>query len=176
MEKIHFFLLTFSFIGLLDEVFYHHFKYDLIHNPNSLKENILHIARYVTYFFIFNLVAHFEMYGIYTYIMLGLVLVDVIIGLLDIWVEPQSRENIGGLSKEEYLIHMLLSFNFGGFLYFYIPLLFSRLAMPSEIVFLGPDLNWVRILFSTMSFGSIVMTIRGIVILKKQKLNCVSLS
>ncbi len=167
MTKIQFYLLILTSIGVVDEIFYHHFKHDLIRHKECLKENLLHMARYVNYFLIFNLTAHFEMLGNFAWLMIFIVFCDIIVGFLDIWVEPSSREKFGGLTKQEYLLHMMLSFMLGIFLFNFLPVLFAQTQQPTAFIYLGADWNWVRTLFTICSLGSVVMFSRAVYILKR---------
>ena len=138
-------LTALALIGSIDEYFYHYKSERLLFKPECFKENILHAIRTLIYTILFFTISTYEVSGIFAVLLFGVFFIDLIVGILDILVENESRENMGGLPKGEYLIHMLLSFHLGILYYNFTPYLISQMAKPDRIDLIQnqtfPELN-----------------------------------
>ena len=99
-------LVGFALLGAMDGVYFHIWKYKLPTRPASSYEHKLHTIRSIAFpFVIYYLYAH-NFGGILLWLGAFVVSVDLIALGLDVYVEFDSRESLGGLSRTEYLIHI----------------------------------------------------------------------
>lgn len=100
-------LVLFSLIAAVDSFYFHLWKYRLYARPESRYEHRLHTFRA----FLFIPIVYFLFYrnfgGFALYLGIFFILLDLIIEILDVLDENQSRVLVGGLSSIEYLIHVL---------------------------------------------------------------------
>jgi len=170
-NSIVIFLLLFASIGLLDEVFYHHLKFNLFGHKECLKENILHTSRALIYSILFIVVANFHVYGLLAYCMLGILVLDIIVAVWDILEEPKSRKKFGGLSAGEYLLHMILSFYLGIFYFNYVSYLVPKLDIETGYS-LTTEINiYAKYGLTAAGLGCLLMFIYSVFSLSKRSIN-----
>ena len=126
-------LSSLALIGSLDEYFYHFKSEKLLSKPECYKENILHALRTLIYSLLFFLIATYKITGALAIITIALFFADLIVGILDVLVEKDSRKKSGGLPKGEYLLHMMLSFHLGILYFNFIPYLLTASQRPSNL-------------------------------------------
>lgn len=99
-------LLGFAVLGVMDGVYYHFYKHNLPAHPASAYEHKLHTIRAIAFpLIVYFLYAH-NFAGIYLWLGVLVVMVDLIALGLDVVAEFDSRESLGGLPRIEYLIHI----------------------------------------------------------------------
>ena len=101
------FLLAFGIIGIIDGFYYHLWKFKLYKHPETRFEHITHTIRaaaFLALLFLFFL----EDYGGKLFL-LGVLIValDVIVLIIDLISEEDSRKNLGGLPHREYMVHVI---------------------------------------------------------------------
>ena len=122
----------------------------LLKRKESRKECILHNLRSYVYAVLFFFVSQVHFSGFYIFIPLFVLLFDVVISVMDILEEPKSRSYSNGLSRQEYLLHMILSFGLGIFYFIYISILYTNFqSAPGIEVYSGSQsLLQIGLLFS----------------------------
>lgn len=101
-------------IGSADILYYHWYKFRLYKQPGSRFETLTHIFRSFTFGIgVYTLLHYLPLGGWYwaVAVLFGLDFADEI---LDICIEPKSREPLGGLPGPEYLVHMIATTLNGG--------------------------------------------------------------
>lgn len=139
IDYILFSLSTLGILGFLDEAIFHQKIGRLLNRPECFHENILHLIRSFCFSFIFIFFGLTVTSGIYTFLISLLFFIDVIVGILDIIIEKQSREKQGGLSSYEYLIHMLLSFHLGALYINLVPYLVNQSVQANAFIIRLPE-------------------------------------
>lgn len=100
-------LLALILLSSLDGVYLHLWRYRLQERPDSRCEHVWHSAR-AWLFLPFLMVLAAQPSGWLLYTQLALVAVDLVAGLGDVLEEPKSRASLGGLSRGEYFLHVVL--------------------------------------------------------------------
>lgn len=102
-------LLAFGVLAVIDGFYLHIFKYQLHTHAESKMEHLSHTVRAVLFpaivYFLF-LSKHSEM-GFY--IGISLVIVDMIVLVIDAYMEKDSRAFMGGLPRWEYILHLFVN-------------------------------------------------------------------
>jgi hypothetical protein len=101
-------------IGAADILYYHWYKFRLYKQPGSRLETLTHVFRSFTFGIgVFTLLHYLPLGGWY-WAVAGLFAADFIDEIIDIVIEPKSREPLGGLPGREYLVHMVSTTLNGG--------------------------------------------------------------
>lgn len=100
-------LLLFLGVGAIDGVYFHINRYQLFAHPESRFEHFLHTIRGLLLVGIVLLLYVLPGQGWQLYLALSLALIDLVVMAVDVWIEYQSRSKLGGLSREEYTVHVL---------------------------------------------------------------------
>ncbi len=101
-------------IGAADILYYHWYKFRLYKQPGSRLETLTHIFRSFTFGIGVYTLLHYLPTGGWYWAVAGLFGADFLDELVDIWIEPKSREPLGGLPGREYLVHMVSTTLNGG--------------------------------------------------------------
>jgi hypothetical protein len=100
------FLILFAAVAAVDGIYYHLLKYRLFERKESIFEHRLHTVRA----FLFIPIVYLLFYGDFSGLLLwaGLIFVgaDLIVELVDVFSENDSRAGIGGLTSAEYAAHV----------------------------------------------------------------------
>ena len=100
-------LLILGIIGIVDGAYFHLWKFKLYKHPETKFEHLIHTIR-ATLFLAMLFVLFLEDYGGKMLIFgLVLVIIDVIVLLIDLVVEGDSRKKLGGLPHHEYIVHVI---------------------------------------------------------------------
>lgn len=94
-------------LSSLDGLYLHLWKYRLHERPESRAEHILHSLR-AWLFLPFLLLLAWQPSGGLLSLLLGLIGIDIFVGLADVLEEHRSRKSLGGLSRGEYFLHVIL--------------------------------------------------------------------
>ena len=101
-------LSLFAILGMYDGFYLHIFKYKLYEHNESRKEHVTHTIRGILFPCI--------LYCCYlangnTWFVLGLLILaaDIIVTVVDAYMEGDSRSFMGGLPRGEYIIHLLVN-------------------------------------------------------------------
>lgn len=115
MEVAPWLLFTVGVLGATDIALYHSASHGIRSHPDSRAELIVHSLRGPTYGALFLVVPNFALHGAFFWALVGLLVFDVAISIVDFAIERESREFFGGLPSGEYVLHVLIAMVFGGF-------------------------------------------------------------
>ena len=151
---IHISLVTLAVIGGFDEIYFHQIRGKILWRNDCSRENILHLIRSYSFSFIFLIISSFVFEGWFILLLIVPFLIDMVVGVLDIYEEGISRKFQNGLHSGEYFTHMLLSFHLGVLYLNLIPFIIKKFDNPNSISISGPDtsLQWLLLLFSFLVF------------------------
>lgn len=101
-------LTLFGILGMYDGFYLHIFKYKLYEHEESKKEHLTHTIRGVLFPCILycSYLAHGKAWFIAGLVLLG---IDIIVTVIDAYMEGDSRKFMGGLPRGEYIIHLLVN-------------------------------------------------------------------
>lgn len=100
-------LLAFGVLGSFDGVYFHLMKFRLHEHREALVEHLLHALRGVFFTPIAYLFYVVPSGGRLLWLGLAIVAGDLCVEICDILVEKKSRENLGGISPAESVVHVL---------------------------------------------------------------------
>ena len=127
-------LLVNAAIGAFDTLYYHEFKAQLPHNLEHTKTELqLHAARDGIYFFVYGVLAFWEVRGVFAIILLFALAAEILITLADFVVEDRDRGAIGGLAPGERIAHTVMAITYGAMLAHLLPLVFAAVAEPTGL-------------------------------------------
>lgn len=102
-------LVAFAILALIDGFYLHIFKYQLFNHTESKFEHLTHTLRSI----LFPLIVYFLFVkqNCITSFYLGLLFVtfDIIVLVVDAYVEKDSRIFMGGLPRWEYILHLFVN-------------------------------------------------------------------
>ncbi len=100
-------LLIFGIIGIIDGFYYHLWKFNLYKHKETRFEHITHTIR--AFLFLGMLFLFFiNDYGGKLFLLGVLfVIIDLIVLIIDLIAEENSREKLGGLPHIEYIVHVI---------------------------------------------------------------------
>lgn len=104
----------FLVLGAFDGIYFHLIKYKLHLHSESRLEHLIHSVRGILLaflgFLIFSIPAHdFPIDAFRLTMALGIVAIDLVLEIIDIYVERASRANLGGVSSSEMVLHVFAS-------------------------------------------------------------------
>lgn len=100
-------VLLFGLIGIIDGFYYHLWRFELHKHPETRFEHITHSIRAAIFLALLYLLFANDFSGTPLYIAASLVVLDIIVLLIDLVVEGDSRRNLGGLPHREYIVHVI---------------------------------------------------------------------
>jgi hypothetical protein len=100
-------LVAFGVLGSFDGVYFHLMKYRLHEHRESLTEHLLHAMRGVLFTPIAYLFYVVPSAGKLLWLGLAVVAADLCVEVCDILVEKSARENLGGISPTEQVVHVM---------------------------------------------------------------------
>lgn len=109
-------------MGLFDTVYHHELTERLAWRPSQQHELWLHGIRNVLYAALFVILGWFEPRGLWALAVIGLLVVELAITLMDFVEEDMSRK----LPASERINHTLLTLNYGAILLLLVPALLER--------------------------------------------------
>lgn len=101
-------LVPLALLALVDGVGLHLWRLRLFARPDSRREHLLHTARAMLFPGILVLVYARETSGPLLAFAVALVAADTLLEVWDTFEEPRSRASLGGLSRGESLLHVVL--------------------------------------------------------------------
>ncbi|MCI0335000.1 MAG: hypothetical protein L0228_17470 [Planctomycetes bacterium] len=115
MEVATWLLLVIGILGAADIALYHAASHGIRSHPDSRAELVIHSLRGPTYATLFLFVPNFALRGAYFWALVGWLIVDVAISIVDFAMERESRRFFGGLPSGEYVLHVVIAMVFGAF-------------------------------------------------------------
>ena len=110
-------LLAIGLVGAFDVFYFHRRHARLTERPQARREAWIHVARGVIYTLQLVVVPNVVFAGAWYAAFVALYVADVGIAVADVWCEPASRRELGGLPRGEYLAHIVLSVLVGALLW-----------------------------------------------------------
>ncbi len=101
-------------IGAADILYYHLYKFRLARRPGSRAETVTHLLRSFAFGVGVWTLLSYEPRGGWFWAVAGLFAFDFVDELVDVAIEPRSRESLGGLPGAEYLVHVVCTTLNGG--------------------------------------------------------------
>lgn len=106
-------LLLLGVLGALDIAFYHAVSHGIRSHPDARHELIVHSLRGPTYATLFVVVPNIVCGGALFWLLIAVYVIDLVISIVDFWLERRSRAFLGGLPSGEYVLHILIAMAFG---------------------------------------------------------------
>ena len=100
-------LVLWALVGSFDASYYHDKKFSLHMYPDSIREHLYHTIRATCYPIIIFALFYKNFVGILFWIGIVAIIIDTIFFMLDAFEEKNSRIKWGGLSRGEYIAHLL---------------------------------------------------------------------
>lgn len=147
-------------LGAFDIAYFHHHRAHLSERPASRREAWIHVARGLIYTLQFALVPNVKLTGVYYTAFIALFICDATIAVLDVLAEPDSRRELGGLFRGEYLAHIVLSVLIGAMLHAFFSTTHVWMLEPSAAI-LDPTLlpRPLALALTAMALGCFAVTI-----------------
>jgi hypothetical protein len=101
-------LLVFLWLGAVDGLFLHLWRYRLYARPASKREHLYHTIAAVLFAGTLPAVFLWETGGLLLWTGVVLIGADLVVSLADMLAETDSRADLGGLSRGEYVLHMVI--------------------------------------------------------------------
>ena len=102
-------LVAFGLLAVIDGFYLHIFKYQLHHYAESRTEHLTHTVRAILFPAIVYFLFLKQNSAVSFYIGISLVLVDMLVLVIDAYVEKDSRAFMGGLPRWEYILHLFVN-------------------------------------------------------------------
>ena len=93
-------------IGAIDVVYYHIYKFRLAQRPDSRAETRTHIVRSLTLGALVLVITLYRPTGLWFWAVAALFVLDFANNAVDAFLERDSRADLGGLPRVEYVIHI----------------------------------------------------------------------
>lgn len=100
-------LLAFGIIGIIDGFYYHLWKFKLHKHPETRFEHITHTIRAAAFLALLYLFFFNDFGGKLFLLGVGIVILDIVVLIIDLIAEGDSRRNLGGLPHKEYIVHVI---------------------------------------------------------------------
>jgi len=101
-------LLVFMLLGTVDGLYLHLWRYRLYARPASRREHRYHTVAAVLFAATLPAVFLWETAGLLLWTGVALIGADMVVSLADMLAERDSRAGLGGLSRGEYVLHMVI--------------------------------------------------------------------
>jgi hypothetical protein len=102
------FLAVFLGLGAVDGIYLHLWRYRLHARSASRYEHRMHTIAAVLFAATLPAVFLWETGGLLLWTGVGLIVADMVVSIVDMFSERDSRAELGGLSTGEYVLHMLI--------------------------------------------------------------------
>ena len=100
-------VLLFGIIGIIDGFYYHLWKFKLHKHPETRFEHWTHSIRAAAFLALLYLLFLYDFGGTYLLIAVGIVFLDIVVLIIDLIAEEDSRQKLGGLPHKEYIVHVI---------------------------------------------------------------------
>lgn len=102
-------LVAFASLSIFDGLYYHLWKFRLQERDESKFEHLTHTGRALLFIPSLILIYILGATGIWAWAAVVVLGLDLIVETFDVLNEKSSRESIGGLPSNEYLLHIMLT-------------------------------------------------------------------
>jgi uncharacterized protein (TIGR01777 family) len=132
-------------MGAFDTIYHHELTERLPWKSSASQELWLHSIRSFFYSLIFISLAWVQWHGIWAWVFMGILVLEVGLTLKDFVVEDQTRK----LPATERITHTLLALNYGGILAYLLPELVKWSKQPSSFLSVNHGIfSWVLTLYT----------------------------
>lgn len=165
-------LFVLGCMGATDILLYHSVSHGIRTHHDSRFELVVHALRGPTYAALFILVPNFAMHGVFFWLLIGILVFDVTISLVDFMLERKSRAFFGGLPSGEYVLHIILAMLFGALVTSIGYSAGSWATMPTQLLYepaAVPDmLRALMVFMAVLVLGSGAMDLAAAIRLTKE--------
>jgi hypothetical protein len=134
-------LIAFAILAVIDGFYLHIFKYQLFNHEESKFEHLMHTLRAVLFPFIVYYLFIIQNSTLGFYVGISFVILDIIVLVIDAFVEKDSRTFMGGLPRWEYILHLFVNgFHFASIAVF----LALKLTFSGEEILIVQDLSSLK--------------------------------
>lgn len=145
METVLNLLILQGLLGAFDTLFHHELTERLPSRVGARKEVAIHAMRAILYGVVFAGLAWLAWYGVWAWLLAGIILIEIFLTLWDFVVEDQSRK----LPATERILHTILAINGGAAFGLFALIWLNWLTHPSELVLIGAGWkSWLLTLFA----------------------------
>ena len=141
-------------MGVFDTFYHHELTERLAWRPSQRYELQLHGVRNMMYAFLFLVLGWLEVYGIFAFAIIAVLVAEVIITLMDFVEEDMSRK----LPASERINHTLLAINYGAILVLLLPVLIDWAMQPTGVQ--SAYTGWLSIVAAAAAVGAALCGIR----------------
>jgi hypothetical protein len=114
-------------LGAVDVFYYHLYRFRLFARAECVAEEITHLVRHAVFLALLVLLSSGSSSRAVDFMILGLFGLDILNSAVDVLLERDSRESLGGLPPGEYLVHILSSLGMGATIATYV---LARATLP----------------------------------------------
>ena len=93
-------------VGAIDAVYFHLWRFRLAQRPESRAETVTHISRSLILGIVAVTLAFYDPRGAWYFAIAGLLAFDFVNNVVDAFLEGDSRKDLGGVPRAEYVIHI----------------------------------------------------------------------
>lgn len=116
-------------LGALDNFWHHEFTEKLPSKPSARHELAFHSIRELIYAVIFIGLAWYEWHGVWAIVLIGLILTEMVVTLIDFVIEDKTRL----LPPFERVLHTILAINIGIFMAVFYPVVMAWVDLPTQM-------------------------------------------
>lgn len=99
-----------ALIGAIDVLYFHIYKFRLYGRQESAAEQVTHLSRAALFLVMTAIVLFSDGSPAARLFLIGIFSLDLLNTVIDVILEKDSRENLGGLPSGEYLLHIVGTF------------------------------------------------------------------
>ena len=151
-------------LGAFDTLYYHEWKARLpALGKVGIPELRLHGIRSVVYALLFGYLPWVRVQGLWAWLVMVIIFLEIFITLADFVVEDKVRESIGGVFPGERVSHAIMAIIYGGVLSHLLPVLWADGLLDSGFLWQPAAVpGWLRLVFILMAIGVFVSGVRDL--------------
>jgi hypothetical protein len=157
-------LAALGIFGALDTVYYHEWRARLPARGKLVAPELyLHAARDCFYAMLFGTLPWLGWHGLWTGVLVLIVVVEIVITLWDFVVEITVRKPFGDVYGGERVMHALMGIVYGAMVAYLIPVMWDWKSLPTGLVAERPDVpGWLIFTLLLMALGVFASGIRDL--------------
>lgn len=151
-------------IGAFDTIYYHEWRARLpARGREAAPELKLHAARDFLYGVLFCTLPWLTWTGVWTLVLVGVLVAEIILTLWDFVIEISVRRNLGDVYAGERVTHAVMGILYGAMVGYLIPVLLQWWSLPSGLAFApAPVSPWLQWALVVMGIGVIASGVRDL--------------
>ncbi len=151
-----------AILGAFDTIYYHEWRARLPGGGAATRSELdLHGTRDLIYAVLFGTLPFVRYEGAWTFVLAGLVLVEIAITLRDFVVEDTVRKPVGGVFAGERVTHAVMGILYGAALANLAPVLLEASARPTALVAWEAP-HTLRLVLAVMALGVFLSGLRDL--------------